>query len=177
MKHIASTIAFICLFNLFSRHKSVGGSIFLPNGLSTAKAGDWALYRIPNGYAQRLSIVRRIGEGPNAEVAIRIESIMDGKVVEFSENTHAVGEPTASMPELEDGRVRVALSCETMAWGGKELSGYSMNVTRGGRWLQKWYISPMVPIYGLVKCETDDGSGDFTLLECQRVMAPILSIQ
>lgn len=164
MKRFASPLALACLFHLLSRGLSAGEEIFLPNGLATAKVGDWALYQIPDGYMQRLSIAKRTGEGIDAEVTVRIESILNDKTVEFIERVQPAGEPMAPMPEPDDASVRLDLTRETMHMNGKDLTGYSVNVMRDDTWLQTWYISPMVPIYGLVKCETDDGRGDFKLL-------------
>lgn len=145
--------------------------ILLPNGLATAKVGDWVLYEIPDGYTQKMSVVKREGEGAEAEVTVRVENILDGEVVEFSERKQTAGEPMAPLPTPADPEVRLELASETITIGDKEYKGYSVNVTRGEEWLHKWYIAPEIPVYGLVRRETKDGKENFSLLEFHKADA------
>lgn len=116
-------------------------------------------------YPKALSIVNRSGAGPDAEATVRIESILDGKVVEFTESIQTAGEPLVPLPEPDDGSVTFDFAPETISVMGKELKGFSVKVARDGDWLQTWYVSPELPVYGLAGCRTDDGSGDFQLLD------------
>lgn len=165
MKRFAFAAAAALLFSLTTPASSAGEEIMLPNGLADAKVGDWALYRIPDGYTQKINVVKREGQGPEAEVTVRVESILDGKVVEVVESVLEAGEKMEPLAAPDDNDLQLKLAPETIKVNGKELKGYSVTVTRGDAWVHTWYISPSVAVYGLIKRNTQDGKGDFELLD------------
>lgn len=62
-----------------------GETILVPNRLALAKVGEWATYRIPDGFIQKHTVVERVGEGRKAQLKIRVDSILDGEVVDSTE--------------------------------------------------------------------------------------------
>ncbi len=127
----------------------------LPNPLHDAKPGEWALFEIPGGYTQKQTIVSRQGSGPEAEIKIRIDNIYNGEVVNSQEVTEVAGEESFELPEPESDVV-LSVTEETIALKGKDVPVTVITATESDGSATSWYISPVVPVYGLVKQVADD---------------------
>lgn len=143
-----------------------GDPILLPNRLATAKVGEWVTYKIPEGFTQKHLVVERIGDGAKAQVKIRVDSILDGEVVDTIEMVEIAGEELTEMPDsLEDG-VTVELARKNLQAAGKTIDGYTIEIFKDGALYQTWEVAPSLPVYGLVGRTTNDGGQtDFEIVD------------
>lgn len=138
----------------------------LPNRLAAARVGEWVVYSIPDGYTQKHTVVERVGEGAAARVAIRVENMADGEVVDTIEMVEIAGEPVAQIPPIEEEGVAVDVNAETFDILGKRFEGYVIEVFRSGESYQTWRITPDLPVYGIAARTTNDGGHtDFAIVD------------
>jgi hypothetical protein len=143
-----------------------GDPIMLPNRLATAKVGEWVTYKIPEGFTQKHMVVERIGEGAKAQVKIRVDSILDGEVVDSIELVEIAGEELTEMPDSEEDGVTVSLARKNLQAAGKTVNGYTIEIFQNGKLYQVWEVAPSLPVYGLVGRKTDDGGQtDFEIVD------------
>lgn len=135
----------------------------LPNPLSDSQVGEWALFAIPGGYTQKQTVVARQGTGPETEIRIKIENILNGKTVNAQEVTEVAGEATTPQPAPEPGTT-VTVKNETVAVKGANYPVTVITTTDSGGSSSSWYVSPNLPVYGLVK-QISDGKTEIELLD------------
>ena len=129
----------------------------VPNSLSDAKVGEWASYMLPGGYVQKLTVIKREGEGPYALVTVKIDNIYDGKVVESKEVTEEAGEAFSTPSTYNDEGVTVSVRNETVKIGGKQAAAGVVAINKWLGWdnedneVTEWWVSSDVPVFGIVK--------------------------
>ncbi len=138
----------------------------VPNRLSYAKVGEWASYKLPDGYIQKLTVVDRSGDGPEAMVDILVENIYDGEVIEAKRISHEAGEPTTSPDTSAAPGVLVAIRHETAAINGRTVPVSVVEVLKNAaeddRSSTEWWTSGEVPVFGIVK-KVVDGQTEWEL--------------
>lgn len=137
------------------------GEAGVPNRIATAQVGEWATYRIPNGYTQKLTVVNREGEGPSAVVTVLVENFYDGELVDSSEIVQEAGEPMNPITPPEDPNVSIKVEMKDVTVKGKTIRATVVKVEREGEGDDddedvKWYLSNEVPVFGLIKQDADD---------------------
>ncbi|MCC8109318.1 MAG: hypothetical protein LIQ30_09815 [Planctomycetes bacterium] len=143
----------------------------VPNRLSYAKVGEWASYKLPSGYIQKLTVVDRSGDGPEAMVDVLVENIYDGEVIEAKRISHEAGEPMTSPETSATPGVLVAIRHDTAAVNGRTVPVTIVEVLKNAaeedRSSTEWWASGDVPVFGIVKKVEDgetvwelDGFGD-----------------
>ncbi|MCC8190108.1 MAG: hypothetical protein LIP77_05645 [Planctomycetes bacterium] len=156
MKHILVAVLLLGAVGLAGAEEVT----MLPNRMAVSAVGEWVEFSLPDGYIQRHTVAERNGEGPEAEVIIRVDNIYDGEVVESSTVTETAGEPETAPPVPSDTSVTLRCYPDTFSIRGAEYEGVAVEVSRDGEPYQIWYVSPDIPVYGLGKRENlnDDGS-------------------
>ncbi len=129
----------------------LAGETMLPNRLASAEVGEWVLYQLPGGFTQRHIVVERTGEGEDANITIKVDDILDGKVTQTHEVTEIAGKPMAPMPHLKDPGTTAVVREETVQVKGKSFKCVAVDIKKGNDVLRTWYVSPEFPVYGLVK--------------------------
>ncbi len=127
------------------------GETMLPNRLSSAEVGEWVLYRLPGGFTQRHIVVERTGNGEDANITIKVDDILDGKVTQTHEVTEIAGKPMAPMPQLKDPGTTAVVREETIKVNDQSFKCTAVDIKKGNDVLRTWYVSPDFPVYGLVK--------------------------
>lgn len=127
----------------------------IPNRLSFAKVGEWASYKLPSGYIQKLTVSKRSGEGSDALVTVLVENIYDGNLVEAKEITENAGDAFTSPRVPTDPGVFVAVRNETVSYKGKN---YVVSIVEFNRDLgtedqdvTEWWSNSEIPVFGIVK--------------------------
>lgn len=135
-----------------------GQAPMIPNSLHDAKVGEWALYKTPNGYEQKHTVVKVDGRGPNASVVVRIDSIYKGEVVQSVEVHHEAGEPTHPfvMPDGAAPTGKIEIENKTVSVKGKPVRATVVEVDNDDNDEMKWVLSDAIPVFGLIKQEADD---------------------
>lgn len=135
--------------------------ILVPNRLANAKVGEWASYRLPSGYIQKLTVAKRAGTGPEALVTVKIENIYDGEVVNVHEVTQEAGEsPTPPRIPAEEG-MTVSVRKDNANVKGK---AYPVTIVQIDRFYgddednrsTEWWTTPDIPVFGIIK-RVEDG--------------------
>lgn len=135
--------------------------ILVPNRLANAKVGEWASYRLPDGYIQKLTVAKRLGSGPEALVTVKIENIYDGEVVTVHEITQEAGEsPTAPRIPAEEG-MTVSVRKDSATVKDKT---YPVTIVQLDRYTgdeeddrsTEWWSTPDIPVFGIIK-RVEDG--------------------
>lgn len=138
----------------------MAGELSVPNRLAVAKPGEWATYAVSNGYIQKQTVVSRSGEGPEASVTVKIENIFEGRTVTETEVVEEAGSP---MREVERPPAGSGVSVEAKIID-MNVKGRTIPVTvlefeyddEDDDGEMKWFLSAEVPVYGIVRQETDD---------------------
>ncbi len=128
-----------------------GGETMLPNRLATAEVGEWVMYQLPGGFTQRHMVVERTGSGEDANITIKVDDILDGKVTQSHEVTEIAGKPMAPMPQLKDPATTAVVREETVKVKDKSFKCVAVDIKKGNDVMRTWYVSPDFPVYGLVK--------------------------
>lgn len=152
-----SALVFLCLFPL-----AVAGE-GLPNHLFGAKVGEWALFSVPGGYTQKQTIVGRQGSGADADVTIRVETSLNGNLIDSQEITELAGDATVPQPEPEPGTA-VTVTAATLAVKGTNYPVTVVTTTERDGTVESWHVSPDIPVYGLVK-QVVDGKTEVELVD------------
>lgn len=143
---------------------AAAGEENVPNRLATAKIGEWATYRVPNGYQQKLTVVKREGDGSEALVTVRIDNIYNNEVVNTVEFTRDAGDPMEA-PRIEYGEgVEVDIDVDRKIVGVKgrniEATVVEIEYEYGDDEIAdedvKWYVSAEIPVFGIIKKEEND---------------------
>ena len=147
---------------------AVAGEIGVPNRLAVAKVGEWASYRVPNGYTQKLTVVAREGDGPSATVTVRVDNIYDSQVVNSSEIVRDAGEPIEA-PRVPGNNVEsVEIETRTMTVLNRQLLVTIVDIEYDNGDDDdddvEWYLSGDIPVFGIIKQVTDDNT-PFELVE------------
>lgn len=133
--------------------------VLVPNRLAEAKVGEWASYRLPNDYTQKLTVTKRLGEGPDALVTVKIENIHGGEVVNAHEITQEAGEPMNPPRIPEQKGVTVSVRQDNAAVKGETIAATVVNVDRylGDEDDTKveWWVAKEIPVFGIVKRVVD----------------------
>lgn len=133
----------------------------IPNRLSCAEVGEWASYRLPGGYVQKLTVTGRSGQGDDALVTITVENIYDGKVVDTKEISHEAG-PVMTTPSIPNvPGVTVAVRNELAKLKGKDIVAGVVEINKflgvddEDNTVTEWWTSCDVPVFGILKKVTD----------------------
>ena len=119
----------------------------IPNRLAAAKVGEWVLYKIPGGYTQKQTVVKREGDGAAAKVTVRVDNIYEGQVANSHEMTDTAGTSFAPLPPTDSG-VKLSVSKEKITVKGKTIDAVKLDKDNGE---SVWYLSPEIPVYGVIK--------------------------
>lgn len=141
----------------------------VPNRLSFAKVGEWVSYSLPSGYTQKLTVMKRDGDGDTAMVTVRVENIYEGEVTESREITHEAGEPYSAPQVPQRQGVTVALRQETADMKGRpvavsvvEINTYAPDPDE--RKSVEYWITSDVPVFGILK-KVEDGEIEWELAD------------
>lgn len=146
------------------------GETGIPNRLATAKIGEWATYRLPNGYLQKLTVIKRDGEGPEAMVTVRVENIYDNEVVNTIEFARDAGNPMEPPRVEDDPAVSWEITTRNVTVNGKAIVAtvveieYEYDDDDIDDEEVEWYMSADIPVFGLIK-KVDDDDVTFELVE------------
>ncbi len=142
--------------------------VTIPNGLYTAEKGDWVEFKMANGMVQKVSILERSGSGTKAQVTVRTENYLDGKIQDSRRVVQEVGEEYIDPPADREGgekgdsfgrRKGVAMI------GDGEAEVNIIDVYKGDKLLRTWYLTPEIPVYGVLKLVRGDGSTVFETID------------
>lgn len=135
----------------------------VPNRLATAKVGEWASYKFPYGYTQKQTVINRTGDGPEAEVTVRIEDIYENEVVKTREMTQPAGEPMTQpqIPENLGFAISIEIEKRNATVKGKTILATVIEVEKDyddddDDEESEWWVSAEIPVFGLIKKVTDD---------------------
>lgn len=132
----------------------------VPNRLATAKVGEWASFRMPNGYTQKQTVTAREGEGPEAMVTVRIEDIYENEVVNTREISTPAGEPMAVPQIPDDPALSVDIDRKTAVVKGRSIAATVIEIEKDYEddddEESEWWISAEIPVFGLIKKVVDD---------------------
>ncbi len=134
----------------------------VPNRLATAQVGEWASYQLQSGYIQKHTVTKRDGSGPDAMVTVLVENYYDDELVDSREITQEAGEPM-HLAEAPEGS-EIDVDIETMTILGRSMQVWSIEIDYDDDKDVEWYISPDVPVFGLIKQESDRGE-DYVLVD------------
>lgn len=143
--------------------------VTVPNRLSTSKVGEWAVYKVPNDYLQKLTVVSREGEGAAAMVTVRVDDIYDGEVVSSKDVTLEAGEPD-SPPRIPDTPgLSVSVDTDDVTVKDQALKATVIKVEKKSDAgeddsVSEWWVANEVPVFGIVK-KSLDGEVVFELQE------------
>lgn len=137
----------------------------VPNSLSDAKVGEWALYVVPNDYQQRLSVIERDKDGEDATVTVQVDNILDGEVVSTGYYSDTAGKPMTEPEPPGEGRVTKVLR-DTFTLDGRQ---YAVSVVRvesddPEEGDTDWWVSAEIPVFGLAK-RVEDGETVMELVD------------
>lgn len=134
---------------------SAGEGAVIPNSLHDARVGEWTLYKTQNGYTQKHTVVKVDGTGPSAAVAVRIDNIYNGEVVDSHEVYHEAGgvNHPIKLPEGRDAKIEVSTKDVTVK--GKTIRATVVELERDDDEME-WYLSDEVPVFGMIKQISDD---------------------
>ncbi len=131
----------------------------VPNRLSSAKVGEWATYRLPDGYIQKQTVIRRDGTGPEALVTIRIENIYNGSVVNSVETQEQAG-PAVTPPQVPDQPgMQIEITVKNVSVKGRNIAATVLEIENDNGdddEETKWYLSADIPVFGIIRQEVDD---------------------
>ncbi len=141
--------------------------VTIPNGLATAVTGDWVEFRLRDGRNQRVSILDREGSSPDGKVSIRTEHYLDGKILDSRRVSQAIGEEFVEPPAERDGEKGDSFGRRrgTAIIQGGEAEVSIIDVYKGDRLLRTWYLSPEIPVYGVLKLVRGDGTSEFEVVD------------
>lgn len=154
---IVSSVALAWVLAMAAVSAGESGTL-IPNRLSTAQVGEWVLFQLPGGYTQKHMVVERTGDGEDANITVRVDDILDGKVTQTREVVEIAGPPTAPMPSPKDPGAVATVRDEEVVVKGKKFKALAVDVKKDGALLRTWYISPDFPVYGLIKRTEDKGN-------------------
>lgn len=147
----------------------VAADFEIPNRISVAKVGEWATYTMPNDYVQKQTVVSRTGNGQDDTVVVKIENIYQGQVITTAEVVEPAGKPLREVNRPEAGSgIEVDVKNTTMHVKGKSIPVTVIEVEYDedddDDYEVKWYLSAEVPVFGIVRQETD-GDVEYELLD------------
>ncbi|MCC8190687.1 MAG: hypothetical protein LIP77_08645 [Planctomycetes bacterium] len=150
---------------------AAAAEIRLPSRIATATVGEWASYRLPDGYIQKQTVIERDGTGPEAVVTVRIENIFDGEVIETKEISREAGEPEYVHQLSGDPAVTVDVSTREEVVHGQTLTATIIDVNKEydddddlENEVSEWVLSAEIPVFGMIRKVTN-GQTEFELIE------------
>lgn len=153
---------------LFGASTALTAEETVPNRLATAKIGEWALYRMADGYTQKHTVAAKSGDGPEAMLTIRVDNIYDGKVVNSAEIQEKAGLPLMPPQVPEDDNVTISIKKEDVAVKGRNIPAtvIFIDAQHGTENDDEtsWYLSDAIPVFGIIK-QVVDGEAVFELVD------------
>lgn len=147
----------------------LGGSALagesVPNRMAKAEIGEWVAFALPDGYIQKHTVVKRQGEGADAEITLRVENVYDGEVVDVNYITELAGEALVTLPEPEDPAFTLSCRKTKFTLKGKEFEGLALDIQKDGKPHLVWYVSADIPVYGVGKRTGADGAVTFEMAD------------
>lgn len=142
---------------------AMAADVLVPNRLATAKVGEWASYKVPNGYTQKLTVIKREGEGSSALVTVRVDNIYEGELVESTEFTRDAGEPMEPPRVPDEPGIEVEITTRTATIKGKSVSAVVVEIEYDDDYFDdddiedvEWWVSADIPVFGIIRQEVDD---------------------
>lgn len=161
-------ILFVAFAVMLGAGAAMAADDLVPNPLATAKIGEWAQYKVPNDYIQKLTVISREGEGPDAMVTVRIDDIYDGEVVATREISQDAGEPMSPPRLPDDPGIKVTIEKKDAVVKGATLAATVVLVDKEyeGEDAEKseWWVASEIPVFGIIKKVTD-GETVFEILD------------
>lgn len=153
---------------LFGASTALTADATVPNRLAKAKVGEWALYRMTEGYTQKQTVAAKNGDGPEAMLTIRVENIYDGQVVNTAEIQEKAGLPLMPPQVPEDENVKITIEKKDATVKGKTIPA-TVIVIDANHGTENddeanWYISDEIPVFGIIKQEVD-GEAVFEVID------------
>lgn len=139
--------------------------IYIPNGLAHAEIGDWILFKMVDGTTQKHAIVEREGEGPTAEIVIRIENIVNDQPSSARRIRQAVGEEFVEPPVPEGEKHTYERRKETVMFEDSALEITIIDVFNNDSLERTWYLSSELPVYGVIKKVLASGASEFEVID------------
>lgn len=170
MKNTALLRSLLCASILFLATGLAGAAdryeeLYIPNGLATADVGDWVTIKLPNGTKQKHSITKRTGEGENAKLTLRIETLVNDKVTSAKEETHTAGEQFIKPPSPKDKKRLYERREEDVAFEDSEIQATIIDVYEDDKLVRTWYLSTEFPIYATYKRVNARGTVEFEVVD------------
>ena len=152
---------FLALFAVMGMTAAMAqDGVLVPNRLATAKIGEWASYKLPDGYIQKLTVAGREGSGELAMVTVRIENIYDGEVVTAHEITQEAGEALTEPRIPEEQGVTVSVRRDTAEAAGKSWPATIVQIDRNrgedDDGSVEWWVTADIPVFGIIQ-KVDEG--------------------
>lgn len=159
MTKIRILVAGVVLFGISA---AMAGESGVPNRIATAQVGEWATYKMPTGYTQKLTVTNREGEGPTAMVTVLVENFYEGELVDSSEIVQEAGERVNPVEVPDDPKISIKVEMKDVTVKGRTIRATVVKVEREADVDDEddeeieWYLSNEIPVFGLIKQDTDD---------------------
>lgn len=121
----------------------------IPARIGEAEVGEWVLYRRADGSRLRLTVIEKWQLEDDTTLIILNEIIHKGKKrARTTREEVSVKQATADIRELgEEDRVRRA----DILVQGRKIEVIVVDFIENGRLVRQSYLSPRIPVYGLVR--------------------------
>lgn len=142
-------------------------SVLIPNGLAHAQLGDWITFKMGDGTTQKHSVIERLGDTPTSEIVTRIETFKNGEIQGSKRVRQAIGEELVKPPVPDGEEHAYETRKETVTFEGAALAIDIIDVydAKSNKLLRTWYLSPELPMYGVIKKVFADGSPEFEVID------------
>ncbi len=142
----------------------------IPNRLSFAQVGESASYKLPNGYIQKLTVIKRSDQSPEAMVTVLVENIYDGRVVDAKEITEKAGDPFSVPSVPADPGVFVSVRNDIARVMDKDVVAGIVEINRNlgteDQDVTEWWTCTDVPVFGIIK-KVENGQDAWELVAWQ----------
>lgn len=139
--------------------------LYIPNGMATADVGDWVTIKLPNGTKQKHSVTKRTGDGDNAKVTLRIETLVNDRVTSTKEDVVTAGEQFVKPPAPKDKKRLYERREEDIMFEDNEITTTIIDVYEDEKLVRTWYLSTEFPIYGTMKRVNANGTVEFEVVD------------
>lgn len=161
-------VAFVAVAAVASAEDS---EYYIPNPLGDAEVGDWVRYAVSadGNQEQRMTVVRRQGEGDDLKITVKYDTYSQGKLVNSGQTIHDAKDFTNELP-AQAGHAEINIDEEEV-----EVKGTTLVVTvvrfaeepeegkKTGK-TREWYLSDDIPVYGVIK-QVENGEKTSSLLD------------
>ncbi|MCD8138713.1 MAG: hypothetical protein LUE17_02870 [Planctomycetaceae bacterium] len=133
--------------------------------MAISEVGEWMAFNLPDGYTQVHTVVKRDGDGAEAQITIRVDNVYDGEVVDTKYITETAGEAMTELPEPSSADTTLSIRPTKFTLKGHEYDGVAIDVAKNGEPYQVWYVSSDIPVYGVGKRTNADGFASYEIAD------------